>query len=404
MSLAGVGAAVRIHRRTYASVDLAAIQSNFRLLRDAIPQGAFVCPMVKADAYGHGDVAVARALRDAGALHLGVALIEEAVRLREKGDRGSLLFFGVNDDESSQELLDRSITLVASEWHQLHSLAAALKRNPLATAKAHVNFNTGMNRLGFSPDEGGKLRDWFAENPNLELEGLCTHLLQGEDAGEADGETARQLSAFAKALEAFRGVKVLAHVMNSAAVAGMWRKVLDESHFGESAKSFWPIGSRPGIGIYGVQSGAKSGAKPPLKPALSFRSHIAALHRLQPGEATSYNARWRAQRSSLVGVVPAGYADGYFRNLTNKGQVLVRGKRAPVVGTVCMDYFMVDLTDVAGATGGEIEAGEEVVMIGGQNGAVITAEEVAEWAGTIAYEILTRIGPRVPRVYNRGPS
>lgn len=389
------------HRRSYAEVDTRRIKANFQAMKSLLPEGTFICPMVKANAYGHGDVEVSRALRSAGATHLGVGLIEEGIGLRLSGDVGALLMFGIFEEKSADSILEFDLTPVISEWHQLKSLKDALAKQRPGPArkdqlKVHFKFNTGMNRLGFDVSEAPKLRGWLDENKPFVLEGICTHLLRGDDAGSPGGESESQLAAFAEALSAFRDLPVRPHALNSSGTANLWKRALEHKNLG--AGGAWPLGSRPGIAVYGVQPSNDEHVTLPVEPVLSLKSHLVMFHRLKVGERVSYNAIWRAKRDSLIGVVPLGYGDGYFRALSNKSSVLCRGMRAPVAGTICMDYFMVDLTDVERATGA-VSVGEPVVLIGEQGGEKILAQELADLIGTIPYEILTNITERVPRVY-----
>jgi alanine racemase len=398
-------------RRTYAEVDTTRVAENFRALSGLLPAGEFICPMVKANAYGHGDVEIARALRAAGARHLGVGLIEEGLGLRQAGDEGGLLLFGIFEEGDAETVLEYGLTPVISEWHELESLKKALVRRmyqgvgqSLLPLKVHFKFNTGMNRLGFDTDQAPKLREWLDANKAFVLEGVCTHLLRGDDAGIEGGESESQLADFARAFAAFKGLPARPHVLNSSGLANLLSRTQNAKPL--SSGAFWPVGTRPGIATYGVQPSNDEGLKLPVKPVLSFKSHLVMLHRLRAGERVSYNATWRATRDSVIGVVPVGYADGYFRALSNKASVLFRGLRAPAVGTICMDYFMVDLTEVEVKTHsalGAPQVGEEVVLIGEQSGpfgrATLGAEDVAKWAGTIPYEVLTDISERVPRVY-----
>jgi alanine racemase len=252
-----------------------------------------------------------------------------------------------------------------------------------------------MNRLGFADDQAARLREWLDSHPFFELEGICTHLFRGDDIGVAGGDTAAQLNRFTKILRVFAGLTFHVHVLNSSAGVG-----LDASGTKLDMSLNIPLGLRPGIALYGIMPPSRHPPKIELEPVLSFRSHLVMLHRLQTGEAVSYNGIWKAKRESLIGVVPVGYADGFQRVFSNNAEVLCRGQRTPVVGTVCMDYFMIDLTDVETLTG-PIEAGEEIVLIGEQQGQSIGADELAQRAATIPYEIFTRISERVPRHYIR---
>lgn len=388
-----------IHRKTYAEVDTRRIKANFLAIKSLLPDGTFICPMVKANAYGHGDVEVSRILRQAGAHHLGVGLIEEGVGLRTAGDKGSLLMFGIFEKSSAAAILEHDLTPVISDWHQLEALDSVLQIDRDRTVKVHLKFNTGMNRLGFDVSQAPRLRGWLNDHRQVHLEGICTHLLRGDDAGAPGGESESQLLEFASALGAFKDLPIQAHALNSSGTVNLWHRVLEKKQLGSGAK--WPLGSRPGLAVYGVQPSSDEQVRLPLLPALSLKSHLVMLHRLKVGERVSYNATWRAKRESKIGVVPIGYGDGYFRSLSNKASVLCKGMRAPIAGTVCMDYFMIDLTEIE-AKVGPVGVGEQVVLLGEQGHEKILAQELADLVGTIPYEILTNISERVPRVYLKG--
>ena len=405
------------HRRTYAEVDTERIKANFGLLR-GMSRSPFFCPMVKANAYGHGDIEVARALRDAGARYLGVGLIEEGIHLRHAGDKGTILLMGIFEERSARAVLNFELTPVLSAWHELESLLHEIHRRSLSPSqgspnslplKVHLKFNTGMNRLGFEVEEAPQLRAWFDQQKAgvFEVEGICTHLLRGEDFNFSGGESELQLARFATSLKAFSDLPILVHALNSSAVAAYeelaWERALHGA--GLAAPGHWPLGMRPGIAIYGIApSGAEANHKLlALQPCLSLKSEIVLLHRVPKGGRVSYGPSWVTARDSVIGVVPVGYGDGYFRALSNKSSVLCKGRRVRICGTICMDYFMVDLTDLSSSDG--VAIGEEVVLIGEQQGERIRAQELADFIGTIPYEILTNITERVPRVYlHSGPS
>ena len=379
-------------------IDLRALESNYRFLRSLLPADAFFCPLIKANAYGHGDIEVAKRLRTAGCTHYGVALLEEAIGLRESGDTGKILVFGLFDPASAHVIFDFGLTPVVSEWHQLEALEKIAVARNVGAVEIHIKFNTGMNRLGFDVDQAPGLRKWLDTHKRFKLEGICTHLLRGDDAGAPGGESESQMKAFAEALAPFKGLGAKAHALNSSGTANLWKRVLDHKDLGGA---FWPLGARPGISLYGIQPSNDEGARLNLKPVLSLKTKIVTMHRLQTGDRLSYNATWRASKPSLIAVLPIGYADGYMRLLSNKASVLCRGRRAPVAGTVCMDYIMVDLTEVEAATG-PIGVGEDIVLIGEQGSERILAQELADLVGTIPYEILTGMGARIPRKYVDG--
>lgn len=385
------------HRRSTATVNLARLRENFRRIRALGPARASICPMVKADAYGHGDIQVAKVLRAEGAEHLGVVATEEGIRLRRSGDKGSILVFdGIHAVEALEEMIQENLTPVVCDWTQLRHLDEAAERVSRKEVAIHVEFDTGMGRLGFPVSEAASLREWLNDHRRIKLNGVATHFLRGEDLGVPGGDSERQMDLFAKALSAFQGLKFEVHTLSSSSIVAGHRRALE--NFGLKLTEFGPPGMRPGISIYGEEPSSNPDLRIGLQPVLRWASRLARVHKVEKGGSISYNATWRATRESWIGVVPVGYADGFRRALSNTGFILCRGRRTPVIGNVCMDYFMIDLTDVIHATG-SLEPGEEVVMIGEQGGAEIRANEVASWVNTISYEILTGIGTRVPRIY-----
>lgn len=388
----------RHYRRSLAEIDLRRIKDNFIRFRDAKAPGAFICPMVKANAYGHGATHVAKALRSAGAKYLGVALVEEGEELRRAGDRDPILVFGPVDREAAETVVRESLTVVVSEWDHLDVIEQARNQLGETRVSVHAEFNTGMNRLGFEVNEAAKVREWFKANSNMKLEGICTHLLRGDDAGADEGESATQLRRFYEVSQAFSDMPALIrHGLNSSAVINLVGQTqASDPKFFEFVTS---LGARPGIGLYGYGGKNDEGHTLGLKPVMSLRTHIISLHRVAKDARVSYGPTWKAPRESLIGVLPFGYADGYRRGLTNKSSVLYNGHRVPQVGTVCMDYFMIDLTDVESKLKVPAKVGDEVFLMGEQGTERITADNLAEWAGTISYEILTGIGKRVPRVF-----
>ena len=257
-----------------------------------------------------------------------------------------------------------------------------------------------MNRLGFQPTEAAKIEEWIRSRREFILDGVCTHLLRGNDAGEPGGESEQQLRRFARAAAEFKSHPNLKiHALNSSASINVWKRLCEKEEVGEGLQV--TLGVRPGIGLYGCEPPNDEDIEIGLKPAMSLKSQLIAVHKVEMGARVSYGPTWTAAQSTTVGVLPLGYADGYRRALSNKSQVLFRGYRCPQIGTVCMDYFMVDLTEAEAETGSLAKQGEEIVLIGEQGREAITPQEMAEWAGTIPYEILTGISDRVPRVYSR---
>jgi alanine racemase len=361
-------------RRTHLRIDTSALRHNLNLLKKWNGP-AFFCPMVKANAYGHGSDLVAHVVEDNGCSALGVALVEEGVALRASGIKTDILTFAPLSMEGAQVALKNAITPVLGRFEDLIALDRARIDG---TVKAHLKFNTGMQRLGFDLGDLTKLKSELKARPWLSVEGLCTHFTHGEDAALEDGPTRSQLARFDQMTAGFPGFK---HAHKSASLAVLEGKELQPA-----------LGSRPGIGIYGLPHDGRALGKD-LRPALTWVTELIHLHTVEKGESASYSGRWTAQRRSVIGVVPMGYGDGYMRALSNKGAMLCRGRRVPVVGSVCMDYTLLDLTDV----GAELKAGEPIVVLGRQANEEISAADIAEWAGTIAYEVVTNISARIPR-------
>ncbi len=386
-------------RPTLARVCLANIRHNFRTLKNLQLSGgdfssSFFCPMVKADAYGHGAIVVSQAVLAEGAEYLGVATVEEGIELREVlGEQVRILTFAPLSLESAQAVIERDLTPVISSWPEIELLEKSL--HPKAQFPVHLKFNTGMFRLGFSVGDADKLSKYFANHAQFDLQGVCTHLTDGEDAHNPLGQSAHQLKNFSNVTRAFHSEKVFHHALNSSALIA---RATSEARLA-------PLGARTGISLYGVKPRLLEPGPAELdkwqaidlKPALSLETKIVLTQPVESGQGVSYNRRWTSEKNSVVAVLPVGYADGFHRRLSNVSRALVRGKSVPVVGMVCMDYTLIDAT----ALGLESKDlyGESVILIGSQGSEEILASELAELSGTNPYEILTSISRRVPRVY-----
>lgn len=365
-------------RATVVQIDRSALKHNLELLKKWNGPDAFFCPMAKADAYGHGAEIVARVVQDVGASALGVALFEEGLALREVGIRMPIVVFSPLDKVAASCALTHQLTPVVGRCEDLEALLQVGGKSPL---KIHLKFNTGMNRLGFDSEELPRLREYLRAHPLLSVEGVCTHLSHGNEAHLADGHTSQQLAKFAQMSQGFAGLR---HAHKSSSLMALAKNSVTKE-----AK----LGARPGIALYGL--GTEDPGVYGLKPALRWTTRLVRAHVLQKGESAGYGARWTAPRKSVIGIVPVGYGDGYLRALSGKGEMLFRQMRVPVVGSVCMDYTLLDLTEVCR---GDIPTpGEEVVIIGSQGREEIRAAGLAKQAGTIDYEIVTAISRRVPR-------
>ncbi len=388
-------------RPSWVEIDHQALSKNATWLRSLVNKDSFYCPMIKANAYGHGAVAVAKTMRAQGVQALGVALLEEAIELRENKIDGSILVFSTFAEASIRQIIQYQITPVLVNWAQLRAFARELQKDSSVQGAypIHLKFNTGMNRLGFAVSEAREVREFIVGNPQLQLEGVATHLAQGDDAGVADGYSAMQMKMFSQVLASFQGLRFQAHGLNSSGLVSLafaQNKVLGPQQK-EFAKDWvWPQGARPGLALYGLKPASQIHQVTELHPVLSWKSRVMQLQTVETGARVSYNGIWQAKQKSKIGVIPLGYADGFSRLLSNRHTVLCRGERVPIVGIVCMDYFMVDLTALENKTG-EVRHGEEIVLLGRQGQAEISADELAEKMGTISYEVVTSITERVPR-------
>ena len=379
-------------RPTRAEVNLAALRHNLRVVsRHA--GAARVWPVLKADGYGHGAPAVARTLERAGAEGFCVALLEEAVELRDAGIRAAILVMGGYYGGAYEEIVERGVVPVIYDRSHVEGLARAARQlgRPV---EAHLKVDTGMARLGVRMGDLEGFAEVLGEAPEVRVTGLMTHLASA-DAGASAADacaTADQLARFDEAAARLARVGVappLRHAANSAAV------LRGQGVFGAV---------RPGLAIFGVSPRAQEAAgqgvpfTSELRAVMRVRSEVVDLRTIEAGETVGYGALFRAARPTRVATIPMGYADGLSRQLSNRGHVLVRGRRAPIVGAISMDMSMIDVTDLPGVT-----LRDEVVVLGDQEGPLgrdaISADEVATGAGTIAWEVMTSISRRVPRFY-----
>ncbi|MBM3804194.1 MAG: alanine racemase [Acidimicrobiia bacterium] len=368
------------NRPTWVEVDLSLLQRNFLGLRNWLPQSVKIMPVIKADAYGHGAVPVALRLQKMGADALAVAILEEALVLRDAGVTCPLLLLNGFWPGQENELIRCQLTPVVSCPNLLQRLEEAAGRARQRVAY-HLEVDTGMARLGVAWEDAAALRAKHASSGWAQCTGVFTHFSTAEDA--SNPFTRIQLERFTQVLSAAaeqRWQSRWRHAANSAGIL----------NFRES----WLDGVRPGLAIYGVNPlpGPQSLLK--LSPILSFKTQVMQVRTLRHGRSAGYGNTFCAERDSRIATLPVGYADGVARELSNRGQVLIRGKRLPIVGRISMDLTLVDATEAMG-----VETGDEVVLIGTQRGETILVEEVAAWGRTIPYEILARIGGRVPRVY-----
>lgn len=368
-------------RPVWAEVDLRAIKHNLRVIKGFLAAGTSIMAVVKANAYGHGLVEVSRAALEAGASWLGVAIPDEAVELRKAGVRAPILVLGYTPPEQGPEMAALGVSICISGMEHARAMAATIQKAGLRV-KSHIKIDTGMGRLGFLYSQAVEEVGRVAGLPGLELEGIFTHFASA-DAADA-GFAYEQLQRFRQVIAALSRLGLHFRWQHAANSAALLR--LPESHFNLV---------RPGIMLYGC-SPLEHGCELPveLKPAMSFRARIALVKEVPPGTPISYGCTYVTEERARIATLPVGYADGYSRGLSNCGQVLVDGFKVPVVGRVCMDHIMVDVSRVASA-----RVGQEVILWGPGEKGCIPVEEVADRISTISYELLCAVSPRVPRVY-----
>jgi alanine racemase len=366
---------------TVAEIDLNALVHNLReIQRLAGGPGHSIIAVVKADAYGHGALRISQTLEDAGVKALGVALAQEGIELRQGGIRLPILVMGSILKEQIPSLFEFQLTPVLFQSGIIPLLEKEAEEQG-ATLPVHIKVDTGMGRLGIQPDEFRPFLKELLRHKRIKIEGIMTHLA---DADRPDsGNSARQIALWnnlLNQLEEFHLRPPMIHLLNSAAILSLPGAESD------------PV--RPGLMLYGYSSYKDKENRVFLEPVLSFKTRIVHLKTVPAGTPVSYGGTFVTEKKSVIATLPVGYADGYSRALSNCGKVLVRGKRVPVAGRVCMDMIMIDVTGLP-----EVELGDEAVLIGKQGNDFISAEEVAGWIGTIPYEILCGISKRVPRVY-----
>lgn len=361
-------------RPTRAEVDLSAIAHNLDVIRDAAGS-AKVLAVVKADAYGHGVVQVAKRLQQHGVDAFGVALAEEGLELRQAGiDRAILVLNGVHGS-AHRDVIAAGLTPV------LYELPEAAAFHAIADGRVvdvHLKVDTGMGRLGVQVGSLDAFLTALRDYPSIRIAGVMTHLA----TADADrGFVQTQLAHFRQAVGVVRAYGHQPVVLHAANSAGLFRH--PESHFD------WV---RPGLALFGYP-GAE-GVTAPLEPAMRWRSEIISLRQLSPGHSVGYGRSFRVEKPTTVAAIPVGYGDGLLRSLSNRGVVLVQGTRCPIIGSVSMDLTTVDVSAVH-----NVHVGDEVVLLGAQGTERAGADEVAALAGTIPYEVLTNVSRRVPRLY-----
>lgn len=368
-------------RPAFAEIDLGCIRHNINQIKQRVGNVQII-GVVKADGYGHGALPVARELIKSGVQMLGVATLSEAIELREAYIECPIIMLGLTPNKYQHVLLDYNIMPVVASYSDTRALSSLAVKKGQAI-EVLIALETGMGRIGYmeNPASINEIIG-ISELPNIRIKGVFSHFAAADE--EEKTFTYQQIEnfdRFCKKLEDNNITTCFKTHANSASVI--------------EVTEGWYDAVRPGIILYGCYpSGQVSRSILDLKPAMSLKTNIVFIKKVPEGTSISYGRHFITERESLIATLPLGYADGYPRSLSGKGRVLIRGQYAPVVGNICMDQCMIDVTDVAG-----VKKNDEVVLMGSQGEHEITADEIAEKTGTINYEILCRIGKRLPRVY-----
>ncbi len=365
---------------SWAEIDLRAIQNNVAAIKSLLDPHTMLMSVVKANAYGHGMIQVARSCIDAGAAYLGVATLEEALALRAEHIKVPILVFGYVPLQRAELLVSHQIEAAVYNIEAAQAFSQAA--SPSNPAQVHIKLDTGMGRIGFQAEPASlPMIAAIKQLPNLELRGIFTHFAVADEMDKSFTRQQRQLfTDFIDQLEQSGTYIPIKHMANSAAIMD-----LPETHCNMV---------RAGIVTYGLYPSQQVNQEVlPLTPAMRLKTRISHLKSLPAGRSVSYGRRYFTTQESLVATVPIGYADGYSRLFSNRAWATIRGQKVPAIGTVCMDQCMFDVSDVQG-----VQSGDEVILFGRPEDS-ITADDLAELIGTINYEIVCGIGNRIPRVY-----
>jgi alanine racemase len=366
---------LRESRPTYAEVDLERFSKNVDIVARSLPPGARLIPVLKADGYGHGAVELARRLTAERVAMIAVSLLEEAMELRRAGILLPLLVLGPLASEQIPLALDNDITIGVVSPEELEAVCAIARERDVAI---HLKLDSGLGRMGILESELGPVIEMIRAASRLRIEAIYTHFANADDTG--DPFTEIQIAKFDRLLDLLRNAGIDAPLHHFANSAAMLRGLVRPGDF-----------ARIGIALFGPAPIAM--ATGTIEPVLRWRTEIMRLKELPPGHAIGYGTTFHTSRTSRIATLPVGYADGYDRLLSNNGEVILRGRRAPVVGRVSMDLVTIDVTDIP-----DVAMGDEVVLLGEG----ITADEIAERTQTISYEVFCRITARVPRLYRDG--
>ncbi len=368
-------------RPVWLEINLDAIAYNIKKIRHIVGKNTQIISVVKANAYGHGAIEVSETLLENGVTMLAVGVIEEGIALREAGIKAPILICGLTTNDQLESLVMYNLTATVCRLKTIQTLSRIASKNK-KKIPVHIKVDTGMGRLGIPGEDTLNFVKEISQINNMQIEGIFTHFAA---TNEEDGNyTGRQFEKFKKALLQLEKEEIdipLRHIANSATI-------LNSSCFHLNAV-------RPGIIIYGLSPSPKAKRTVQLKPAAEFKTKIVFLKKVSAGESIGYGGTYTTTKPTRIATLPVGYADGYSWLLSNNGEVLVRGERAPIIGRICMDLCMIDVTHIRG-----VQVGDDVVLWGKQDSEMISAEEVAEKMGSIVYEVICMVDKeRVPKVF-----
>jgi len=368
-------------RPVWLEINLDAIAHNVKMIKQIVGESAKIIAIVKANAYGHGAVEVAETILENGVTMLGVGVIDEGIVLRKAGIEAPILVCGLTTDDQLESLVLHNLTATVCNLKAVQTLSRIANENK-KRARVHIKIDTGMGRLGIPSEEILDFVKKISQIKNIEIEGIFTHFAATNE--ENGAYTRRQFEKYKKALLELKRERInipLRHVANSAAI-------LNSSCLHLEAV-------RPGIIIYGLFPSPKTERTIQLKPAAEFKTKIVFLKKVPAGKSIGYGRAYTTTKPTQIATLPVGYADGYPWLLSNKGEILIRGQRAPIIGRICMDLCMIDVTHIPG-----VQIGDEVVLWGKQGSEMISAEEVAQKIGSIVYEVICMVDKeRVPKVF-----
>lgn len=373
-----------MEHRTWAEVDLDAIAHNIREIRKITNPSSQIMAVVKADAYGHGFLEVTKTLLENGADRLAVATLREGEQLRSRGVRVPILVLGALMEEDIDDYINFNITPSVFSYEMAHAISYVAEKKEIVT-KIHIKLDTGMSRIGFLT---GEKNEGIAEEiikisklPYIEIEGIFSHFSTSDEYD--DSYTRLQYSRFTDVINILeeRGLHIpIKHICNSAAIM-----MYPEMHLDMV---------RPGVILYGMYPSSEvDKSRLSLKTAMTLKSKITFVKEVEPGRGVSYGKEYITDKVTKIATVPIGYADGYLRRLAKEGRMIVNGQQVPIIGRICMDQCMIDVTNVH-----NIERGDEVILFSNEG---ITVDDLAKWLDTINYEITCVIGKRIPRIYKK---